>query len=194
MRAKKITRKFLEDKKACTDGKEWCLSHGELTLQELYPIFLEHKKHEWFNWLLVRVMNKKQKVYYAIFAAEQVIGFYENKYPDDPRPRKAIEAAKAYLANPCARTKRAAAAAADAAAYAADAAAYAAYAADAAAYAAAVADAAAYAADAAAYAADAAADAAAYAAYDAADAAYAADAAKEEMYNKILEYGYNLLK
>ena len=61
---------------------------------------------------------------YAIYAAEQVIGIFEKKYPIDKRPRKAIEAAKAYLKRPCAETKKAA----YAAAYAAYAAAYAAYA------------------------------------------------------------------
>jgi hypothetical protein len=74
-------------------------------------------------------MTKEQRVQYAIFAAEQVIHIYEKKYPEDKRPRQAIEAAKAYLENPCAKTKAAAAAAA----YAAYAAAYAAYAAAAAA-------------------------------------------------------------
>jgi hypothetical protein len=177
-----ITREWLEKKDACTDGKEWCLSHGELPINNLLPIFLKHKKYNWFNWLLMRLMNKKQKVMYAIYAAELVIHIFEDKYPKDKRPRKAIAAAKEYLKTPCARTKKLtyaadAAAAADAA-DAADAAAYAAYAADAAAYAAA------YAADAAAYAADAAAYAAAYA---------AAAAEKKKTYERIFLYGLELI-
>ncbi|WOI85966.1 DUF7666 domain-containing protein [Rhodococcus qingshengii] len=105
----------------------------------------------------------------AIYAAEQVIKIYEDKYPDDTRPRDAIKAAKAYLRNPTAAAaaradaaaRAAAAARADAAARAAAAAARAAaYAAYAAAAAAARADAAAYAAADAAYAAAARADAA----------------------------------
>ena len=68
-------------------------------------------------------MNKTQKVQYAIFAAEQVIDIYEKKYPDDLRPRKAIEAAKSYLDNPCKKTKAYAAAYVDDAAAAAAAAA-----------------------------------------------------------------------
>jgi len=47
----------------------------------------------------------------AIFSAESVLNIFEEKYPDDDRPRKAIEAAKNYLENPT----KAAAAAADAA-------------------------------------------------------------------------------
>jgi hypothetical protein len=174
---KRITRKWLTKEGACRDGKEWCLSYGELTIKELYPVFIKNKKHDWLNWLLVRLMNKKQKVMYAVFAAELVLQIFEKKHPKDDRPRKAIEAAKAYLKNPCAKTKKAAAYAA----YDAYDAAYAAYdAAYAAAYAAA------------AYAAYAAYAAAAYAAY--ADAAvYTAAAAEEEMFIKILKYGYSLL-
>jgi hypothetical protein len=91
---------------------------------------------------------------FAILCAESVLKYFENKYPKDNRPRRAIEAAKGYLKHPTARAARAAADAAYAAR-----AAYMAYAAD--------------------NAADAAARAAytAYAAYAAARAAYTARAA-----------------
>jgi hypothetical protein len=135
-------------------------------------------------------MNKKQAVQYAIFAAEQVIDIYERKYPNDKRPRNAIEAAKAYLKNPSKKTKAYAADAGYAATYAAGygagyAATYAAVAA------AAAADAATYAADAAGY--DAAAAAAGYAATYAAGA-YAAGAERRKMKAKILKYGIRLLE
>jgi hypothetical protein len=117
-------------------------------------------------WLLRKTGNLThvQNVSIAVECAEHVLHIYEAKYPDDKRPRQAIEAAKAWLDNPCDATRNAA----DAAAYAADAA-------DAAAYAADAAYDAAYAAAYAAYAADAAAYAAAY-------AAYAADAAAERLW------------
>ncbi len=63
--------------------------------------------------------DKTTSVKLAIYAAEQVISIYEKEYPDDKRPRRAIQAAKKYLKNP---TAARAAYAADAAAYAADAA------------------------------------------------------------------------
>lgn len=44
-----------------------------------------------------RKWTKKTSVELAIFAAEQVIGFYEERYPNDTRPSDAIKAAKAYL-------------------------------------------------------------------------------------------------
>ena len=70
------------------------------------------------------LMTKTQRVEWAIWCAERVIKIYEDKHPDDSRPRAAIKAAKAWLKNPTEGTRRAAADAyAAAAAYAADAAA-----------------------------------------------------------------------
>jgi transcription termination factor NusB len=129
--------------------------------------------------------TKIDSVEMAIYAAELVIDHYEKDYPNDSRPRQAIEAAKAYLKDPTTANAAAhdAAAAAHAAAYAAHDAAAAAYAAAYAAHAAAAAAYAAYAAHAAADAAHAAAAAAHAAAYAAADAAYAAaDAAHAAAY------------
>ena len=112
-------------------------------------------------------------VAFSVLCAEAVIHIYENEYPQDDRPRKAIIAAQQYL-------KDAPYAASHAAAYATHAA-YAAYAAThAAAYAVYAASDAAYATHVASYAAFAAAHAthaAAYAVYAASDAAHAAYAA-----------------
>ena len=169
---KTITLKWLQSKGACLESlEEWHKETDHNTFATLNR--LVSKNPDWGNWLICRLMNKKQAVQYAIFAAEQVIDIYEGKYPNDKRPRNAIEAAKAYLKNPSKKTK----AAAEAAAYA-----------TAAAFAA---DAAGHAACAAAYTAYAAADAAAYgyAAYT----AYAA-AKRRKMQAKILKYGIGLLE
>ena len=142
---------------------------------------------------LVAAVNVERELrLFAADCAEHVLYLFEEKYPDDDRPRKAIQSARdfandsisAYATNAAADAANAAYAAADAAhaayaaAYAAHAAANAAYAtADAAAYAAANAAYAAYAA-ANAYAANAAANAAAHAAY--ATYAYAGRSAEKE--------------
>ena len=121
--------------------------------------------------------DKTLYVFLAIGLAEKALPVWEEKYPKDMRPRRAIEAAKEWLKNPSAAAN--AASAAYAAADAADA-----DAADAAVYA----DAA-HAAHAAANAAYAAADAAVYA--DAADAAadyavYALEADKESLIHEVI--------
>ncbi|MDD5354956.1 MAG: Imm5 family immunity protein [Candidatus Omnitrophica bacterium] len=186
----RINKLWLKKWNACDEGKDWFLLRKFKSDKQVMEELLADKKENWANWVIIKLFNRKQKIQYAIFAAEQVINLYEEKYPNDKRPREAIEAAKAYLNKPTQKNKDAAADAA----YAAYAAADAAYAAHAAAYAA---HAAAYAAHAAAYAADAAyvAHAAAYAA----DAAYVADAAAyaaayAEMKTKIIRYGVGLLK
>ncbi|MDE2021088.1 MAG: hypothetical protein KGJ13_12190, partial [Patescibacteria group bacterium] len=133
---------------------------------------IENDKETWSSMRIVKAWHwkKEDSVSLAIFAAEQVISIYEKKYPDDDRPRKAIQTAKEYLKDPTKKNAYAAYAAANAAKAAANAAnaAYAANAANAA-----------YAAYAAANAAN-----AAYAAY-AANAAYAAYAAKKTLIRKI---------
>jgi hypothetical protein len=192
-----VTLKFLEEKRACKKGLEWVTQHNLIGLErkEFIKKLMDSKKYNWANWLIVRTMGYKQYVSYAAYAAEQVIDIYKKKYPDDERPRFAIESAKKCIKNPSRENKKDAAdAAADAvdAVDAAHAAAHAVDAVDAAAHAAAYKAAykAAYAAAYAAYAAHA-------AAHAAADAAYAAayDArTKQKMHVKILEYGLSLLE
>ena len=162
----KMTHDGLVDMRACGEAVEYCRKHDTL-----HQAWENCERADWMIWFLRRksLLDKPTAVKFAILCANRVIGMFERKYPDDKRPRLAIEVAQRYLDDPT-EENRLGARAADAA-YAAAAAAYAAAYADAAAYAAAYA---AYAADAAAYAAADAADAAAYAA-DA--AAYAADAA-----------------
>src|SRR3990167_4765804 len=159
---------------------------SELTIEKIIKTMTKHDHYVDANWLIVQFMFHKESVKYAIFAAKQVLGIYEKKYPKDDRPRKSIEEAKAWIKDPCGETKNAAHAT-NVAAYAvanaaadatANAATNAIYAASNAAYA--VAKTAYAVANAAA---DTVANAAANAAYAAANAAYAAtNAAYEEAY------------
>jgi hypothetical protein len=55
---------------------------------------------DYANWLLPRLMDYKGYVSYAVFAAELVLPVWEKQYPNDDRPRKAIEAAKKCIDNP----------------------------------------------------------------------------------------------
>lgn len=196
----KITDKWLKENNVCQDAVSWLKTIKDRNIDNLFNLIISSKDNEklsWGNWIIVRLMNHKQRVKYAIFAAEQVIDIYEKEYPDDNRPRKAIESAKYYLenqtgaANEAAYVAYAASAAANAAAYAAyaanEASAAANEAANEAAYAAAYA---ASAANEAAYVANAAANAAAYAANAAAYATVDIVALRV----KILTYGMELIK
>ena len=127
------------------------------------------------NKKVIMILNTKIiSVKWAIACASRVLHIFEKKYPDDLRPRQALEAAMRWLNSPT-KTNRVAAVAAAAAAYAA---ADAAYAAGDAAYAA-------YAAgDAATYTARSAAGAAAEATYAAVNATAYAAAANRENWSK----------
>jgi hypothetical protein len=171
----KITQEWLVEKSACKEGREWFLSQGETDGVKVVEKLMAEDRLDWASWLVVRIMNRPQYIGYAVFAAEQVLGIFEERYPDDKRPRQAIEAAKQCIVRDTPENRSSAAAAA---------------------YAAADYAAAAYAAAAAAYAdAYAAADAAYAAAADAAYAAYAAaDNTRKDMKARILNHGLNLLK
>jgi hypothetical protein len=172
----KVTKKNLEKLGACSEGTEYALKNlKNLDGPEAIKKLIKDKKLDWANWGITRLLDKTGRVKYAIYAAKQVIKIYEDKYPNDKRPREAIKAAEQYIKSPTKENANAAA--------------YAAHAAYAAAYAADAADVAN-----AAYAAYAAADSAAYAAADVANAAYAAAyAAYAAMKTKIIKYGLSLL-
>ena len=148
-------------------------------------------KYRWCNWLFSRILPKDENIKYAIYSARLVIDIFEKKYPNDNRPRKAIEAAELYLEGKVTkeqiRDAANGAAIAAAANYAVYAAAYAA--ANYAVYAAAAAANAAYAAANYAYAAYAAANAV----YAAANYAAAVDADRKEMFKSIITYGLTLI-
>ena len=172
----KITIEWLVSKNACHDGLDWFVEQGkEVEPIPLLYLLIKENQLEWANWLVVRVMDYKQYVSYAVFAAEQ-----EKQYPDDKRPREAIEAAKKCIENPSDENKKEAARAANSASYSAARAAYWA------ACAASAASAADSAARGAVNAADSAADRSAY------RAARAAKSAK--ILKKILKYGIELLR
>jgi hypothetical protein len=56
--------------------------------------------------LTVKSLNpdKRLAVTIAVFFAEDALSFWEAEFPENMRPRKAIEAAKEWLANPCEET------------------------------------------------------------------------------------------
>ena len=128
-----LSIKKLEKYDACQDAKDWFTNSKTKTLEDAYELLIKENhpnKYNWTKWIISRLLNKDDKIKYAIYAAEQVIHIFEKQYPNDKRPRNAIKAAKAYIANPTKENKETCKIAAKAAADAADAAAY--YAADAA--------------------------------------------------------------
>jgi len=95
-----LTLEKLNELKACEEGVKWFSNQKETFLDKVCYALIEDNRFSWANWLIVRCMTKKQRVQYKVFAAEQVIHIFEKKYPEDKRPREAIEATKAWVLNP----------------------------------------------------------------------------------------------
>ena len=194
---KNLDMKKFKEMSPCKEGYEFVLNLKTTDLKIIFDALKEHNL-EWSNWLIARLLARKYRIRYAVFAAEQVLDIFEKSHPGDLRPRQAIEAAIMCIKKNTQDNRAAAYAAYAAASWTAASAAYAAAGAYAGARAASwTAASAAYAADAAAswtaaYAASWAAAYAAYAAYAAAEAASAADA-RQAMKAKIVNYGLQLL-
>ena len=95
----RITREWLKEIDACSEGVDWFHNQKETDGTKVIKKLIKEDRIDWANWTICRVFSKKQKIQYAVYAAEQVIDIFEKKYPDDKRPRKAIEAAKKCIEN-----------------------------------------------------------------------------------------------
>ena len=112
---KTLTVEWLQEKGACQSGMDWFTAQKERNPVKVIRKLMVENHFSRANWLIVWLMADKQYASYVVFAAEQVLPIYENKYPADKRPRQAIEAAKKYIASPTAENRTAAWAAGDAA-------------------------------------------------------------------------------
>ena len=181
---------WLKEQAVCEEAIAWVETQKDKDIFHLYAQAKKRNKLDWANWCVARLLDRKNRIRYAIFAAEQVLHIFEKQYPEDQRPRKAIEAAKRVIEDDSEENRRIA----HSAAYNAGSA-YIAYSAD-------IASNAYIAHSAASIAADIAADSAysVYNAYSAArNAAYiaahsVADSAYKEIQTKIVDYGVKLLR
>src|SRR5579863_171873 len=94
----KITEKRLVEMQACSDGIRWFVSHKVSLLTDLVLALVVDNHADYARWLLSHLMTHSQRIMWAVFSAEQAIESFEKVYPDDMRPRKAIQAAKDFLA------------------------------------------------------------------------------------------------
>ncbi|MBW2999218.1 hypothetical protein KY339_00975 [Candidatus Woesearchaeota archaeon] len=104
----KITKEEIIKLEPCKPGLDWYLKEGQETT-DLEELLFKIPRFDWSAWLFTELMTKKQCVEIAIFSARLVLDVFEKEHPNDDRPRKAIEAAEAYLKNPTEEKARAAA-------------------------------------------------------------------------------------
>jgi len=97
-----ITLEFLEKRKACGPAvyifKEEFGTSADIKDIHKFVLNQENiKYYGYFNWLLVELMDRDQRTKYAIYAAKKVLHIFEDRYPYDDRPRRAIEIAEKVL-------------------------------------------------------------------------------------------------
>ena len=97
----KVTKNWLIKHNACSDGMIFVTKHKLIGTDECYFIrqLVKLDEHEWALWLLVRRLDHKDRIRFAVYCAKHVLPIYEAEHPDDDRPRKAIEAAEACVAD-----------------------------------------------------------------------------------------------
>jgi len=115
---KTITEAWIEEHHPCEDGVKWYKSRTDKSPLGLLDGLISEKRYEWGFRFMARILDRKDRIRYAVFAAEQVLGIFEKKFPDDKRPRLAIESAKKVLVKDTAETRYAAESAMFAARYA----------------------------------------------------------------------------
>ena len=106
-----ITTELLQSLHACQSGIDLVATYPDKDHEAVIRRLVADGRWDWANWLLPRLMDYRGYVSYAVYAAELVLPIYEEKYPDDKRPRKAIEAAKRCIDNPSKKNKEVAEAA-----------------------------------------------------------------------------------
>ena len=65
--------------------------------EELLNLAIRNKDYYDASRAINNLMTKKQRVEWSIFCARKVLYIFEEKYPDDDRPRKTIEYTEKYL-------------------------------------------------------------------------------------------------
>jgi hypothetical protein len=112
-----ITKEWLQEQNACQLGIDWFVSHSFKTVNTVVKGLIKDKKFEWADWLLTHLFSHKQNVLFACFSAKLSLKYFEKQYPNDKRPRLAIEAAIKWSKYPTKENQSAAWSAAESAAW-----------------------------------------------------------------------------
>ena len=96
---RKISVEWLTEMRACKEAISEFLEQEERDSIKLLKKMLKLKKYEWANWLITRVMSRKQCILYAVYAAELCKDNYNKEYPKENRINKAIKSARKVAEN-----------------------------------------------------------------------------------------------
>ena len=103
--------RLLKKMGACSEGVDWFReNYGTKTVNavDAVRLSLRQGKHSDCNWLLSTALNRENKIRYACYAAKQVLEIFEEQYPNEKRPRQAINAALKCIKNDTDKNREAA--------------------------------------------------------------------------------------
>ena len=103
--------RLLKKMGVCSEGVDWFReNYGAKTVNAVDALRLSLKqgKHSDCNWLLSTALNRENKIRYACYAAKQVLEIFEEQYPNEKRPRQAINAALKCIKNDTDKNREAA--------------------------------------------------------------------------------------
>jgi hypothetical protein len=103
-----ITKEWLEQQNACSDGKAWFMAQNAGSVSVVINKLIKENRFDWANWTITKMMTQQQNVYYACFCATRSVENFERVFPSDKRPRQAIEAALKWANDPTEDNKSAA--------------------------------------------------------------------------------------
>ena len=90
----KITKSWLRKNNACLSGYDWFVHQDENDYEAVVAALMKANRFDWANWVIVRLMNRKQKVKYACYVARLALPIYERYHPRCNRLRQELEAAE----------------------------------------------------------------------------------------------------
>jgi hypothetical protein len=111
----KLTARWLKKMGACTSKEDNKRAEEIGDVRKVCKALLKANRWDDANWLLTRKMQRMDCIRYALYAAKKVLPMFEEQYPADDRPRKAIKVVEAYLKHPTEENKKKCEAAGDAA-------------------------------------------------------------------------------
>lgn len=96
-----INKETIEKLNPCEDRFKNYLEHySEFngTVEEF--LALDKISYDYKVWVLTRLLTKEQTIKWSLLCAKSVLHIFENKYPNDFNPRKALDAVQNWLENP----------------------------------------------------------------------------------------------
>ena len=75
----KITQAWIKKYNPCEEGIEWFEGQKETDGIEVVKALIKDNHTDWANWAIVRIMNRKQRIWYACYA-HNLVSYAEPPY------------------------------------------------------------------------------------------------------------------